>query len=459
MTEFKSLKKCIAFLVLAVCGMAASVSANDGLLNLEEVVPEEILRADAKAFRSGYHELHPAPFHNVSAEKLEAAFDHIENSIQGPMTILEAWRLFSTINPVMGDAHAGVIIPQRSKIIDARLREGERLFPLSVYFKQGNRLFAKFDDEAAGGVKKDAEILAINGQKTAELIPEMLRHMRGDTLDHRRVLLERWFAAEYWSLFGSSKSFRVQYREDGKVKETNLNGRGSIPQPTSAKPFKELFEYKTLDANTGYIRIDTFDRKHMTEFLAMTETAFRSFKAGNVRRLIIDIRENGGGGNSMWQKGVMPYIADKPYRHVSSYKARVTANNASEGDVIGEVQSGTYNVMTPPELDNPLRFKGKIYLFIGNMTYSSAIHFAITLQDYGIATLVGQQSGGRAGTTGNITYIKLPGTRLRAFAPVMLFSRPIGDGNESPVQPDLIINHYPDNPAKDIDDLMQQIGN
>ncbi|NVJ99735.1 MAG: hypothetical protein HWE25_16410 [Alphaproteobacteria bacterium] len=439
----------------AFFGLTTPAATDDTLLDLDKEMSAAEVLADARAFRNGYFELHPAPFHSVAEADLMAAFDHIEASIHEPMTILDAWRLFSTVNPVLADAHAGIVIPGRSKIMKARLAAGERIFPLSVYFGEGNRLYVKLDNEANSGLRKDTEILSINGRDTGAVISDLLEHMRGDNPVHQRVLLERWFPSEYWALFGSSTAFQLEYAEGGETRTATVDGADTLKPASWAKPFGELFEYKILENSVGYLRVDTFDHDHKADFFALTEQAFKHFKEQNIETLIIDIRENGGGGNSMWQKGIMPYIADRPYRHVSSYTARVTEDNASEGDVIGEIQSGVYTTMTEPELDNPLRFKGKTYLMIGGMTYSSAIHFAITLQDYGIATIVGQPSGGRAGTTGNVTNIKLETTGLKAFAPVMLFSRPVRDGNESPVQPDILVPHHPDNPDRDIETLLQ----
>ena len=454
----KNLGMGITLSLTAAFALTTPAFSDAKVLDLEKIVSVEKLLSDAKTFRNGYFELHPAPYHNVSAEKLAAAFDHIEASIQEPMTVLEAWRLFSTVNPVMGDAHAGIIIPKRSTIIKERLKNGERVFPLSVYFNNSNRLYVKLDNQANSGLSKDTEILAINGRKTDDLVSEMLLHMRGDNVTHQRVLLERWFTTEYWALFGSSAQFKIAYADGNEVKEKTLPGQDTLPKLSSEKSFEDFFEYKILDNNIGYVRVDTFSKAHQAAFLAMTEKAFTEFKEKTVQNLIIDIRENGGGSNNLWQKGILPYIADKPYRHVSSYKYRVTEKNADPGEVVGEILSGVYNEMAQPDLDNPLFFNGETYLFIGNMTYSSSIHFAITAQDYELATLVGQPSGGRAGTTGNITDIILDGTGLDAFAPVILFSRPKGDANSSPVQPDILINHHPDNPEKDIQELLQQIG-
>jgi C-terminal processing protease CtpA/Prc len=64
---------------------------------------------------------------------------------------------------------------------------------------------------------------------------------------------------------------------------------------------------------------------------------------------------------------------------------------------------------------------------IGPFTYSSAIVFAATAQDSGVARIAGQETGGLACQTGRITRVGMANTGLNGFAPVLWLARPSGE--------------------------------
>ena len=453
--SFKSILAAAAVTVSMWSGIPA-VATEKPLLNIDGVISVEDLNADLTAFVDGYFALHPAPRNSMDPQEFNDTVDHIRSQLTKPMTRLEAWRLFSLLNPVFGDAHAGIIIPKRASIIKARLAAGERILPFSVRVGFDNRLYLKKAFEGVASVPAHAEILSIDGRAATDIVNDMLRHTHGDTSRFRRELLGRRFAEQYWALYGTIDTIDVTF--DGVQGSVTVAGADQLPPERAPdRPFEEFFSYRIMDGNTGYLRVATFNRKYKDQFLRLSEEAFSAFKDAQVKNVIIDIRDNGGGGNSLWQQGIMPYIADKPYKYVSSYKAMVTKDNADPGDVVGSIVSGEYNKMKDPDLDNPLKFKGETYIMIGAMTYSSAIHFSISAQDYEIAKVAGTPSGGRSATTGNVTDIELPATGLNAFAPVLLFSRPGGGDGELSVQPDLWIHEDPSDPTVALKRLLAKI--
>lgn len=415
------------------------VLADSELIDIDKVVSVADLHADLYALVEGYYSLHPAPHHNLDAIELNNTVKKIKSQLTKPMTVKEAWRLFSLINPVLHDGHAGIAIPRRKSLIEKELSQGKRVFPLHVYLDLNNRLFLRKDFHGSSFLPSGIEILSINGKTSKEIIKEMLLRRSGDNVEQQRELISRWFSEEYWSNFDAAPNYEIEYLENDIRHTVNIQGSDTLmDKKLSQRSFDSLYSYKLLNDSTGYIRIETMNKKFFKEFLAMTETAFEYFKKQNVSDLVIDISDNGGGGNSMWQKGIMPYIAHTPYRYSSAYKARVTKEIASADDVIGMRVSGDIE-MTEPDLTNPLKFKGNVYILVGSMTYSSAIHFAIAVQDHGIGSIIGTPTAGRSGTTGLVTDIKLKATGLDAYAPVVLYSRPSNKNNMLSVQPDIFI--------------------
>lgn len=63
----------------------------------------------------------------------------------------------------------------------------------------------------------------------------------------------------------------------------------------------------------------------------------------------------------------------------------------------------------------PLRFTGPVYLLISAQTFSSAMTCALAAKDYGLATVVGEETGEPTTSTGEVYTEKTPGTGLRAY--------------------------------------------
>ncbi|MBV8602750.1 MAG: hypothetical protein JO359_14380, partial [Candidatus Eremiobacteraeota bacterium] len=52
--------------------------------------------------------------------------------------------------------------------------------------------------------------------------------------------------------------------------------------------------------------------------------------------------------------------------------------------------------------NNPLRYSGPVYLLIGTQTFSSALLCAVAARDYGLATIVGEETGEPVNSTGEV---------------------------------------------------------
>ena len=171
------------------------------------------------------------------------------------------------------------------------------------------------------------------------------------------------------------------------------------------------------------------------------------------RTLIIDIRANPGGDDDVWYEGIMPYIATKPYRNGSTYVLKIIEGRAKEGQKVGDVVHGAQETVYQPQLDNPLRFKGKVYVLISPRTYSSAVLFSNAVQDNGFGTLVGVGGGARSTQSGGIQNIKLPNTQMTIVVPRFVLTRSSGRGGL--LQPDVLVVGDPFRPMSAIESILR----
>jgi hypothetical protein len=273
--------------------------------------------------------------------------------------------------------------------------------------------------------------------------------MNGDTPALRAEFLSDRFAFWYWKFFGEPRSFRL--RIEGK--DWTVEGSGEMPLMYREKTFEQLFRFELLTDKAALLTIDEFYWRDKPKFYEFTRAAFERMKAADTQTLIIDIRANGGGDDDVWIEGIMPYIATKPFRNGSNYLLRIIEGRAKEGQKVGEVVRGTQESVYPAQLENPLRFKGKVHVLISPRSYSSAVLFSTAVQDNGFGTLVGVGGGARSLQSGGIQFIKLPHTQMTVVVPRFLLTRTSGRGGL--LQPDVLVVDDPFRPRAAIESILE----
>ena len=202
--------------------------------------------------------------------------------------------------------------------------------------------------------------------------------------------------------------------------------------------------------------MSTFAWPDKPQFLAFTRDAFERIKGSGARTLIIDVRANTGGDDDFWMEGILPHIADKPYRHGSGYRKRVLEKYRDEGETAGAVVTGEIDGWVQPEPGNSLRFDGKVYVLIGRSTYSSAILFANVMQDFGFGTLAGAAPTARAEQSGSVQQSVLPNTGLVLVWPRFVLERPSGAADPVLLTPDVVVEDDPLRPRAAVEALLRR---
>lgn len=157
-----------------------------------------------------------------------------------------------------------------------------------------------------------------------------------------------------------------------------------------------------LPEKAALLTINEFYWRDKPKFYEFTRSAFERMKAADTRTLLIDLRANGGGDDDVWIEGVMMHIATRPYRNGAAYVLKIIEGRAKEGQKVGDVVHGSQETVYQPQLDHPLRFKGKVCVLIGPRTYSSSVLFSAAVQDNGFGVLAGVGGAARGAQSGAI---------------------------------------------------------
>jgi len=233
------------------------------------------------------------------------------------------------------------------------------------------------------------------------------------------------------AIVGARDAFDVKYDSGGRILRSRVEAltQKEAVRRLGANPSAPA-TFRTLgDGSVGYLEYrgcepgDALGRA--------LHDAFSRAKAAGVRALIVDVRHNGGGADPANDQ-VLNYLTSKPYVQGTRFSVRASRRLKEKYGFFGYVQryfapsawfapEGSVITIDVPEIfarttpgDNALRFNGPIEVLVGPGTFSSAMSFAQTVQDFGIATLVGEPLGEPLASNGQVVTVRAPRTSLDA---------------------------------------------
>jgi hypothetical protein len=148
---------------------------------------------------------------------------------------------------------------------------------------------------------------------------------------------------------------------------------------------------------------------------------------------------------------MIAYLADRPFREASSLNIRTSRitkefwrdyDDPAGADLKHEIltrEDGERwsQVMEPyPPRNDPLTYQGRVFALIDRFSYSNAAAVASILQDYGFATLIGEETSFNPSNCGGTHTFVLPHTQIEVVYPKLCGVRPSGDTGPHGVIPD-----------------------
>lgn len=394
------------------------------------------LQEDLAVLKHAIDQTHPNIAYSADPKLLTLAYRKLERQLQTPMTRDQAWRAFGALNPVYNDAHFQISMGDFELDAAAHMAAGGGFFPFEVQVDAAGELIIRAEAGGAPSPLAAMRIKTINGVPARKVTSQLLGLTFGDNPTLRANLLsDRWWRF-YWKSFGTPARFDLTLATRGGPKRIT---RAAVARPLSNDDFNKAYQFEMLPGGVGLLTVNTFVWPDKQLFYAFTEQVFTTLRDTKASALLIDVRDNGGGDDDMWKTGLMRYIADKPYRHASTYEKKVIAGRTSATEKLGDIVKGELGTWHQPELAHPLHFSGKTYVLMGRTTYSSSILFTNTMQDFKFGTLVGEGGYARARQSGGIQQMVLPNSKWGVIIPRFILDRPSGARTPELVYPDLVM--------------------
>jgi len=388
----------LILLVLAFAGVLAHSSTAG---RTAPALPDAA--ADVRLLVSTIESQHPSPFHGISREDLHAAADALSaraEGLQRDELIVELMRLIAMLGE--RDGHSGIYPGDEHT---PRLH----LYPLTLYdFSDG--LVVVAENGAAGTL--GGRVVAIEGRPIAEIVAKVRPLIaRDNEWQRRRMLPEFVVTAEVLHGLGVTPS-----AERATFTLESSSGRRDDVQlaPLPASRYVSLFGVPGRLKPVGVARTPLWIRsaarsqgvtllqRGRVVYVTYNSTGPADTLAARIvrlarkrvfRRLIVDVRLNGGGDNT-------------------TYFSLVTA-----------LRNRAVNRYRPPAV------------LIGRMTFSAASNFVTDVERRTRSRFFGEPTGGAPNQWGDAAQFSLPRVGLRFYLPRYYVQRSTPDDPRVTTEP------------------------
>ena len=381
---------------------------------------EEMIQ-DIDMLFSTIEQVHP----NMHAVYTKQQFDKDLEKVKAELAPSgDIFYLFNQVTPLvvkLGDGHTNVFPSFFNDV--SEYGDNVLLFPFAVKVFSDKIISIQYDyTPSQKTIPTGAQITKINNRYANDLVREMINYSSGEKDFYRIDKLGWLFTPLMYTLYRDTV-FDIEYFFNQKTQTAKVNGIPlkelmKISSQQSGITPSVLFTFSTLPKkNIGVMEFNQFT--DMDKFKIFLDSTFQVLQKENIGNLIIDIRKNGGGDSRMGDE-LFQYISPVPF-------AQFGKTIVKYSDILKEFYNTNYNrEFTNPngieiynedmellELrENPLRYKGNVFLLISHSTFSSAGSFSWAFKYFKMGTVIGEETGGMAVCFGDVINPSLPNSGL-----------------------------------------------
>ncbi|MGI4741251.1 MAG: S41 family peptidase [Janthinobacterium lividum] len=445
------------------------------------------LRADLAYVRRALEEVHPALYWYTPKDSLDRAFSRAEAGLTRPLSEPEFWQ---RVQALVVRVHCGHTRVRHSAAYRAWFRRQPHAYlPFTVAVRQ-NRLFITDNQSTAPALRPGTEVLAIDGHPTAELLPRLRSLIAADgygTQFQDQELAAGFFDEYYWNFYAARPAYPLLVADStGQPHLLTPQPRPTTPRPTSTAAPLTAAQQRTrkLDRlhsvsypvqlpGTAVLRIREFSYDALEDYRAFHAQTFAELKQRHVRRLVLDLRGNGG-GNLNLANDLLKYLIKRDFYLSKGGRGRVFLPSFLQPDSTRAAYFDTTSVQRLPGggfaqasnslgRQHPYRghyFHGQVVVLVDGATFSAASQLAASLRAQRRVVVLGQETGGgEAGFSGGtISELELPNTHLVLQLPhFQLRSACARPHRGHGVQPDVEVVPTPQQVAAHQDSLLEHL--
>lgn len=423
-------------------------------------------KEDFKIFKGALQESHAGLYYFISPSAFQAECDSIVATFEDGSYTDDFYLKLRFIVASLHHGHTR-ISTSVNRFADFKMAvlDSSRLYLPFQLIIINDKLYIQEDCSKEQLFPQYAMVKSINNISSKKLIRQMLPYMPADGIN------QTFKTYSLYTYFNFQHLFSLLYRDKQGVKveieKNNTHYYIALQPPafidsvyraknkTGISNYNNQLAYNSVLPNsTGYLRVSSFYKGFIENFRQQYEpfldSAFASIKENKLQNLVVDIRNNEGGGDN-YEKILFSYLADSflnkksvislpgntfSYRKYSfnlSDDIKAFIENPSEFLTEGTLflnqkytaMMDPYDYKIPPD-----HFKGNLYVLINGGSFSASTAFIDMLYKYRAVTgrkivFIGEENGGdiysQAGCAGQSYNIKLPNSEIVVDMPFLCF--------------------------------------
>lgn len=418
---------------------------NEELLLLQ---PSE-LKKDFQLLRTALEKTHAGLYAYTSEKEMNLVFEKMEKSLNQPMTSIDFFRKISELLKPIGNGHT-LFIPQKEymEAINNRLPR----FPFAVYWHRENLyVLRNLSDEK--NIQPGTIIKTINGEKASDVYQELVdKYTRDGNINafpREKVIIG--FSRFYAIIKGTPEYFTMDLIDlEGKENQLKIKGL-SMSQigeyykkryPNFKKKSDKLPLRFTINNGIGVLTVTTFSKpdikKSGQNYKDFFEKTFETIKKEQLKNLIVDVRDNGGGYPEV-VIDLHRYLSETPnYPHTVSHtitrnlpnqkyykygfweylELRFAFRLRKQGDkyLVTRGRKKNKTILSPKNV-----FKGNLKILFNANSFSATVSFLGLLKNDERGVFIGETAGGspHQSTAWMFPEFILPHSKIRAIIPLV----------------------------------------
>ena len=448
------MKKILDLFLICCLSCQCAYSQNFGDL---PSIPQEKLLGDLAILYQGLDKFHSGMYWYTPKDTVDKAFQNVRKKITKDLNVLEFHKLIAPLIARSREDHTNIYLPSSVK---EKINSEIKLLPLTVVFL-GEKLYCVRNGSDVQDVALEGkQIEAINGETPVRIVGKIGNLFASDGFIKAVKYSDLRgfnFAKYYFYYYGQVNQFTIKFRGIDepvvinplqlKVINQHLNARYETSKSTEDE---KLLEYEILNDSVAYLGIHTFSnddiRKYSEEkkLRVFLSNSFKSIEENDINVLIVDVSKNTGGseGNEgllysyfgenyqkyekvrvKTQKAVLDNGTDKPVTlKAFGFFEQLFLNKKMEDGSLerrASIGKGLMAYRHQPKYT----FHGKTYVLISPVTYSGGSEFSNMMYSRGLATFVGQETGGGyfGNTSGYGERLVLPHSKIEVSIPALQF--------------------------------------
>lgn len=281
---------------------------------IDEPFSKKKMKKDLEVFKEIRLKANSGLYKYRTKEQIDSIYNWAEREIEKSSSYLDFYNIICKLTDYEGSAHNDTDFPK--KYWNSLRKETNGYFPYPIKWIEG-KWRINFDK---GEIPIGAEIISINGVPIMTIIENLYKYYTtdGENITGKRIGIRTHFARYYRWHYGLTNDFKVQYKisNASTSKTKNIESVGSSDYYKNfsnrySKSFDQIYyadlqenqkyQYEQIDSSIGVLTVYDFaiggneNAKEHKTYVAFLDSIFTKIKKENLKNLIVDVRQNGGG--------------------------------------------------------------------------------------------------------------------------------------------------------------------